>query len=221
MALAFLGAPHHLRCGYCWSFSIFERDLRPCPACTSEAREGEYGWREVLFRRRRRASLDNEACSINPATITYTVYPTHRLNNGQLSGSDICNKLQSLHPISVSLTFHQPSPYLPSALYRIPAQSSSRSVYGDGYGFSILQVGLIYLGPGLGFLTAVWFIVPKIDTIYNRLSEKHGESKPEFRLPIANIGSILIPISLFVWIMGFPSVLLHFLKYSFPHLMHS
>ncbi|PMD40112.1 MFS general substrate transporter [Hyaloscypha variabilis F] len=72
-----------------------------------------------------------------------------------------------------------------------------QSVYGDGYGFSILQVGLIYLGPGLGFLTAVWFIVPKIDVVYNRLSEKHRESKPEFRLPIANIGSILIPVSIF------------------------
>ena len=78
-------------------------------------------------------------------------------------------------------------------------------MYGDGYGFSILQVGLIYLGPGLGFLTAVWFIVPKIDTVYNRLSEKHGVSKPEFRLPIANIGSILIPISLFwfAWTVEF------------------
>jgi hypothetical protein len=43
----------------------------------------------------------------------------------------------------------------------------------------------------------VWFIVPKIDVVYNRLSEKHRESKPEFRLPIANIGSILIPVSIF------------------------
>jgi hypothetical protein len=35
----------------------------------------------------------------------------------------------------------------------------------NGHGFSILKVGLIYLGLGLGFLTAVWFLVLKIDTV--------------------------------------------------------
>ena len=44
----------------------------------------------------------------------------------------------------------------------------------------------------------MWFIVPKIDTVYNQLTEKHdGEAKPEFRLPIANIGALLVPASLF------------------------
>ena len=71
-------------------------------------------------------------------------------------------------------------------------------IYGGDYGFSTLQVGLVYLGPGLGFLTAVWFIVPRIDTVYNQLTKKHnGEAKPEYRLPLANIGAVLIPISLF------------------------
>ncbi|KAL8923923.1 MAG: hypothetical protein Q9208_004360 [Pyrenodesmia sp. 3 TL-2023] len=72
------------------------------------------------------------------------------------------------------------------------------AIYGDGYGFSTTQVGLVYLGPGLGFFICVWFIVPKIDTIYNLLSKKNGdEGKPEYRLPLANIGAVLIPISLF------------------------
>lgn len=71
-------------------------------------------------------------------------------------------------------------------------------LYGDGYGFNSLQVGLVYLGPGLGFLFAVLFLVPNIDTIYNRLAKRNGgEGRPEFRLPLANIGSILIPVSLF------------------------
>lgn len=66
------------------------------------------------------------------------------------------------------------------------------------YSFSTTQVGLVYLGPGLGFLVAVWFIVPLIDTTYNKLTEKNdGESKPEFRLPIGNIGAVLLPITLF------------------------
>jgi len=72
-------------------------------------------------------------------------------------------------------------------------------IYGDGYGFSTLQVGLVYLGPGIGFLVAVWFLVPRIGTVYNSLSEKHGEPKPEYRLPLANIGAIIIPISVFAF----------------------
>ena len=70
----------------------------------------------------------------------------------------------------------------------------------DGYGFSTTQVGLLYLGPGVGFFIAVWFIVPKIDTVYNYLTRKNNDqAEPEFRLPLANIGAVLIPVSLFVF----------------------
>ena len=73
-----------------------------------------------------------------------------------------------------------------------------QAIYGDLYGFNTTQVGLMYLGPGLGFLIAVWFIVPRIDTVYNSLARKNnGEAKPEYRLPLANIGAVLIPLSLF------------------------
>lgn len=66
------------------------------------------------------------------------------------------------------------------------------------YNFDTEQVGLLYLGPGIGFLVAVWFLVPKIDTIFNKLTEKNnGQALPEYRLPLANLGSILIPSSLF------------------------
>lgn len=66
-----------------------------------------------------------------------------------------------------------------------------QDIYGNPpYNFSTTQVGLLYLGPGLGFLVAVWFIVPRIDTIYNKMTERNnGESKPEFRLPLANVGT--------------------------------
>ena len=73
-----------------------------------------------------------------------------------------------------------------------------QAIYGSLYGFNTTQVGLMYLGPGLGFMIAVWFIVPKIDTVYNHLASKNeGVAKPEFRLPLANIGAVFIPISLF------------------------
>ena len=76
-----------------------------------------------------------------------------------------------------------------------------QSIYGrDGYGFSTTQVGLMYLGPGLGLVTAVIFIVPRIDTVFNALTERNDDvSEPEFRLPLANIGAVLVPLSLFAF----------------------
>ena len=66
------------------------------------------------------------------------------------------------------------------------------------YGFDTTQVGLAYLGPGVGFLLAVLLIVPRIDTVYNALTARNkGVSQPEFRLPLANIGAVSIPVSLF------------------------
>jgi MFS family permease len=73
-----------------------------------------------------------------------------------------------------------------------------QAIYGSLYGFNTTQVGLMYLGPGLGFMIAVWFIVPKIDTVYNQLADKNdGDARPEFRLPLANVGAVFIPVSLF------------------------
>lgn len=77
--------------------------------------------------------------------------------------------------------------------------TNMQQIYGsDGYGFSTEKVGLLYLGPGLGFLSAVWFLVPQIDRVYNSLAAKNGgKAKPEYRLPLANIGAVAIPLSLF------------------------
>lgn len=75
-----------------------------------------------------------------------------------------------------------------------------QAIYGELYGFDTTTVGLMYLGPGLGFLAAVWFLVPKIDTIYNHLArQNNGEAEPEYRLPLANVGAVLIPSSLFIF----------------------
>jgi multidrug resistance protein len=76
--------------------------------------------------------------------------------------------------------------------------TNMQPIYSDLYGFDTEKVGLLYLGPGLGFLFAVWFLVPRIDTVYKRLTAKNNEkARPEFRLPLANIGAVLIPVSLF------------------------
>jgi multidrug resistance protein len=76
--------------------------------------------------------------------------------------------------------------------------TNMQPIYSDLYGFDTEKVGLLYLGPGLGFLSAVWFLVPRIDTVYKSLTAKNnGKAMPEFRLPLANIGAVLIPVSLF------------------------
>lgn len=76
--------------------------------------------------------------------------------------------------------------------------TNMQPIYSGAYGFSTEQVGLLYLGPGLGFLTAVWFLVPRIDTVYNSLAARNGgKAKPEYRLPLANIGAAAIPAALF------------------------
>ena len=76
--------------------------------------------------------------------------------------------------------------------------TNMQQIYQGDYGFSTEQVGLLYLGPGIGFLTAVWFLVPRIDKVYNDLADRNGgKAKPEYRLPLANIGAVFIPVSLF------------------------
>lgn len=67
------------------------------------------------------------------------------------------------------------------------------------YGFNDTQVALTYLGPTAGFLLSAAIIVPLIDKVYKTLASKHGNEKgvPEYRLPLANIGAVILPISLF------------------------
>lgn len=76
----------------------------------------------------------------------------------------------------------------------------------EPYYFSTERIGLLYLSIGLGSLTSVWFLVPQIDTVYNRLAARNkGIALPEYRLPLTNIGSVLVPISLlwFAWTVYF------------------
>ncbi|KAF1975725.1 MFS general substrate transporter [Bimuria novae-zelandiae CBS 107.79] len=76
--------------------------------------------------------------------------------------------------------------------------TNMQDIYSGIYGFSTEKVGLLYLGPGTGFLFAVWFLVPRIDDVYKKLTAKHNEKpRPEFRLPLANIGAVFILVSLF------------------------
>jgi hypothetical protein len=66
------------------------------------------------------------------------------------------------------------------------------------YNFSKVQVGLAYCGPAIGFVIIAVVCVVFIDRIYNYLSHRNNDDgQPEYRLPLANLGAILLPISLF------------------------
>lgn len=81
--------------------------------------------------------------------------------------------------------------------------TNMQGIYGEDYGFDTEQIGLLFLGTGPGFLSAVWFFVPRIDTVYNVLGKRYGGGGPGFRLPLANVGTVLIPISLFRYVMEY------------------
>lgn len=72
------------------------------------------------------------------------------------------------------------------------------TVWTEQYGFNTGEAGLTYIGLGCGFLLAVLVGIPQIDKIYNKLADRNPRGgKPEYRMPVANIGAVCIPVGLF------------------------
>ena len=71
-------------------------------------------------------------------------------------------------------------------------------VFEDTYHFSQGNVGLTYLGIGVGSLLGLFIFGIASDKIVKRMSAK-GEMKAEYRLPPLIPGSVLIPIGLFIY----------------------
>lgn len=71
-------------------------------------------------------------------------------------------------------------------------------VWSSVYHFNPGESGLTYLGLGSGFMIAVLVGIPQIDHVYNRLSDRNPNGgKPEYRIPMANLGAVMVPVSLF------------------------
>ncbi|GME22245.1 mfs general substrate transporter [Neofusicoccum parvum] len=107
-----------------------------------------------------------------------------------------------MQPIVLTMSLYQALVF--STTYSL--YTNFQDIYGEQYGFSTEQVGLMYLGPGLGFVFAVRFLVPQIDVVFKKLKARNdGMPKPEYRLPLANIGSLFLPLSLFwfAWTVHF------------------
>lgn len=78
-------------------------------------------------------------------------------------------------------------------------------VFRQIYGFTLWQVGLTFLGILIGMLLAacldpVWYRIRA--RLVDKLSQEtgvEGSSEPEFRLPPAILGSILVPAGIFMF----------------------
>lgn len=153
----------------------------------------------VLLARRKAALEKKEAAAPGSESGTITSYwyeGEDRRPMGVKLRHSFSRPLRILtHPIVLTMSLYQALIF--STTYSL--YTNFEDIYGGQYGFNTEQVGLVYLGPGLGFLFAVRLLVPRIDDVYKKLSKgsRDGAPKPEYRLPLANIGSVLIPISLF------------------------
>lgn len=104
------------------------------------------------------------------------------------------------------ILFYQPVVLIMSA-YQALVFSTMYSLYTNystifsspPYNFNDEQVAVAYLAPAVGFVLTAFIVVPFIDRIYNKLAQdkNNGDGKPEYRLPLANIGAFFLPISLF------------------------
>lgn len=71
-------------------------------------------------------------------------------------------------------------------------------VFREQYGISLSNVGLTFLGIGLGQFIGLIFFGAFSDRLLKRLA-KGGEMKPEYRLPLLWPGAIMIPLALFLY----------------------
>lgn len=147
--------------------------------------------RAVAVLQQRKKRLEKE----NPDT-NYVVkgVPNESIFSRIISNSTRASKILVCQPIVTTMAAYQALIF--ASMYSL--YSNYATIWSDPpYNFGQTQVALTYLSPAIGFIVASCFIVPLVDRIYKSLAEKNGEGKPEYRLPLANIGAIFLPASLF------------------------
>lgn len=123
-----------------------------------------------------------------------------------VSDQSLLGKIVKNSTTATKILFYQPI-VLVISIYQALVFSSMYSLYsnyttiwsGVPYEFDTIQVGLAYLGPAAGFIATAAIVVPFMDPVYKKMQNRYngGEGLPEYRLPLANIGAICLPISLF------------------------
>ncbi|KIX95020.1 uncharacterized protein Z520_09330 [Fonsecaea multimorphosa CBS 102226] len=71
-------------------------------------------------------------------------------------------------------------------------------IFHDEYGISSSNVGLVFLGIGLGQFLGLLMFGAYSDKLLKKLA-KNGEMKPEYRLPLLWPGAIAVPVGLFLY----------------------
>ncbi|KAF3771349.1 hypothetical protein M406DRAFT_35096 [Cryphonectria parasitica EP155] len=121
------------------------------------------------------------------------------------SDSSILRKIAQNSTRAVRILTTQPIVFTMS-VYQALIFTSMYSLYaeysniwsGSPYFFDQSQLGWAYLAPMLGFVLTSVFIVRYNNRLYNYLARRHGDDgQPEYRLPMANIGAVFLPASLF------------------------
>ena len=69
-------------------------------------------------------------------------------------------------------------------------------IFSNNYGFNLWQIGLSFLGMAFGLLVGI-ATNPIWHRIHLRLQKQQGVNEPEFHLPSAVAGGVLVPIGLF------------------------
>lgn len=76
-------------------------------------------------------------------------------------------------------------------------------VFQESYGFSATTVGLVYLGLGVGSLIGMaWYSVDSNNEVKRKMGESEeqkGGAKPEVRLKLLPVGSVLLPVGFFIY----------------------
>ncbi|KJY00361.1 MFS multidrug transporter like protein [Zymoseptoria brevis] len=129
--------------------------------------------------------------------MSYTVEGTSdkSIFSKMASNSTRAIKILTTQPIVLTMSIYQALVF--SSMYTLYSQYTT--IWSSApYEFTKSQIGLAYLGPALGFVFTSIFIILFIDRLDNWLVERHNDdAQPEYRLPMANVGAIFLPVSLF------------------------
>ncbi|KAF1992319.1 MFS multidrug transporter-like protein [Aulographum hederae CBS 113979] len=103
-------------------------------------------------------------------------------------------RLLFTQPIVIVLSVYMA--YLYGLMYLV--LSTFPGLWENRYNESIGIGGLNYISLGIGFFLGAQICAPLNDRVYRALKKRNnGVGKPEFRVPLMNIGAMLVPIGLF------------------------
>ena len=103
-------------------------------------------------------------------------------------------KILTTQPIVLAMSIYQALVF--TSMYTLYARFTS-IWSAPPYHFSKEMVGLAYLGPAAGFVLMSVLVVSTVDRVNMLLENYYRDDEPEYRLLIANVGAIFLPISLF------------------------